>query len=138
MAVIIPTVPDDAPFYGADPVYVPWPGQVTAKPICYQFRFGAGQDVAQGLLSTCAAIIDVPDVTERLTSISIAASGTRLPITKTYTAIKNVQLTLEADGGTAVGVKIGDRDPGLGPLIYCLNSSGVAVSGKVDAYIQGY
>lgn len=128
-----------ANFYpGGQGVYQPWPGQIVVKNINYQFRFTAGQSANQGILSTCNEVIDVPDVLEKLNGVVISNTGTRLPIAKTYTSIANVQLTLEADGGTAFKPEIVDKNNTLGPLIKCRDASGVLVSGTVDAIVQGY
>ncbi|MDB5990674.1 MAG: hypothetical protein JWQ10_2077, partial [Herbaspirillum sp.] len=126
------------PFYGPDGVYQPWPGQITAKNLQYQFRFSTGQGATQGTIDTCKETIDVPDVSEILNDIVIAAAGTRLPITKHYSFIKNIQLTLQADGGTARAPIIIDKNATLGPLIKCVDASGTFVQGLIDAVPQGY
>lgn len=136
---------DTEPFYGADGdyfygppgVYQPWPGQITSQYLQYQFRFSTGQSASQGIIGACKLVNDVPDIMEKLNDILISASGTRLPIAKAYAVVANVQLTLQADGGSAVKVEIADKSS-TGPLIYCRNSAGALVSGKIDAIVQGY
>jgi hypothetical protein len=136
---------DTEPFYGANGDYFyeppgawqPWPGQITSQYLQYQFRISIGQSVNQGVIGVCKLLNDVPDITERLNDIVISASGTRLPLAKTYSTIANVQLTLQADGGTAAKVEIGDK-LASGPMIYCRNAAGSQVSGKIDAIVQGY
>lgn len=130
---------DDATsFYGMPDVYQPWPGQVAAKNLQYQFRITTGQSAAQGVINTCNAVIDVPDKTEKINNFVVASGGVRLPISAGFQVIENVQLTLETDGGGAVYMQILDKNPTLGPLIACYNASGAATSGKVDAIVQGY
>jgi hypothetical protein len=136
---------DTEPFFGADAdyfygppgVYQPWPGQITSQYLQYQFRFSTGQSASQGSIDVCKLVNDVPDVMEKLNDIIISAAGTRLPLAKAYTVIANVQLTLQTDGGSAVKVEIADKS-NTGPLIYCRNSAGTLVSGKIDAIVQGY
>jgi hypothetical protein len=74
-----------------------------------------------------------------LDNVSIGAAGTRLPITPDlFTSIKNVQLTLQSDGGSAITAEIIDKDTDLGPLVKCFNSVHTAVTGLVDAVVKGY
>jgi len=129
---------DDAPFFGVEAVYQSWPGSVLVQPVQYQFRFSTGQGPTEGLIAACRAVIDVPDMEEQFNDLFIAAAGTRLPIGKRYLAIKNVQLTLEADGGSAVYAKWIDKNNTLGPLIKCFDINNNPVSGTLDARIQGY
>ena len=126
-----------AVFYPDASVYQPWPGSILATINNYKFRFTGDTGSTQGNLSTCIVTIDVPDVTEKINSVAISASGTRLPITKSYLAITNVQLTLQSSG-TAFVAKYADKNNTLGPLIYCQDISGNNVAGTVDAQIQGY
>jgi hypothetical protein len=128
----------DGAFFEPEPTYQPWPGQIGAKNIQYQFRISTGQSATQGVIDACKVVIDVPDVMESLNDIVIGAGGTRLPIVRAYNVIQNVQLTLQADGGSAFKVEVADKNPTLGPLIYCRDSSGAPTIGKVDADLQGY
>ncbi|MFJ3316109.1 host specificity protein J [Herbaspirillum huttiense] len=137
---------DANPFFGADdtefftplPGYQPWPGSLSAQLIQYQFRFTVDTGPDQGVISACKAVIDVPDIDESFDDIAVPAAGVRLPITKQYLVIKNVQLTLQADGGSALTARYVDKNPRIGPMVMCFNSAGVAVSGSLDARIQGY
>jgi len=128
---------DDTLFYSNDGEFVPWPGQVTAQPALYQFRFQAGLGDVQGRIGTCRLVIDVPDVVERFNDVEVPVGGMRLPITKNWNQIMNIQLTLQSDGGSAVQAKWIDKDAVLGPLIICTDSAGASVAGNVDAVLQG-
>ena len=81
--------------------------------------------------------LDVPDINESLDDVSISDTGTRLPINQDYRVIKNVSLTLQEDGGSAETAKVLDKDATNGPLVETLDD-GAAVSGTVDARIEGY
>jgi len=73
-----------------------------------------------------------------LNDVVIASGSTRLPITKTYRAIKVVNLTVQTDGNGGISGRVIDKDATLGPDVEVLNAAGSAVTGLVDAYIQGY
>jgi hypothetical protein len=90
------------------------------------------------VISTMTVSIDAPFVEESLNDVVISDAGTRLAPTKTYRAIDNVQITVQADGNGAVGARIEDKDATLGPLIKTINDAGTAVTGLVDARIRGY
>lgn len=126
------------PFYGLPDVYQPWPGQITAKNLQYQFRITTYQSATQGVINVCNVVVDVPDKVANVNSVTIGASGTRLPLPVPFLEIENVQLTLLSDSGSAVSVQIADKSATLGPMIKCLNSAGALVTGRVDAIIQGY
>jgi hypothetical protein len=126
------------PFYGQPDVYQPWPGQIAAKNLQYQFRITTYQSAIQGVINVCNVVIDVPDKETNVNNFAVASGGTRLPLAVPFTVVENIQLTLLYDGGTAVGVQIVDKDAVQGPLIRCINGSGGIVAGRVNATIQGY
>lgn len=129
---------DDDPFYPVAPSYQGWPGAVTVQAMSYQFRISIAQGPTQGIVDACAAVVDVRDIDETFSMIAIPAAGLRLPIGKKYFAVKNVQLTLHSDGGSAAQARWVDKDAVLGPLVQCFTSAGAATAGTVDARIQGY
>lgn len=131
------------PFYDASEVgeWTPWPGvlgpfETTAD--TYDVRLTTAAGATQGVCSQFDLITDLPDVVEVLDDVVIAAASTRLPITKTYRAIKVVNLTVQTDGSGGISARIIDKNATLGPDIEVLNAVGTAVDGLVDAYIQGY
>jgi predicted phage tail protein len=89
-------------------------------------------------VSRWSFIVDVDDIVERFSNISVGSGGTRLPITKTYTSISVVNLTLQYDGGSSYTVRVLDKDPVLGPLVKAYDLTGAATTGHVDAVIEGY
>lgn len=137
---------DTDPFYSADadalydapPAFETWAGAISVRNEPYQFRVTAGQGGTRGVVSDFAAVIDAPDLEERLDDVVIGSGGTRLPITADFTVIKNLQLTLQADGGTAIAARGEDKDAAAGPLVRCFDAGGSAVAGLVDAVVQGY
>lgn len=130
--------PDADPFYADSAPWQPWPGNVIAQRAEYQFRFTTGTGAIEGVISTCRAVIDVPDIEEKLNDVPIVAGGTRLPLAKLYSVIKNVQLTLQDSGTGATSIRILDKSATLGPMVACYNKDNVPVSGVVDATVQGY
>jgi hypothetical protein len=104
----------------------------------YEFRVTTAASTTQGQVKDLAITIDVPDITESFKEVVISASGTRLPITKQYYEIKVVNATLISDGGSAVYVRVIDKDPALGPLIQVFDNSNSPTTGLVDVTIEGY
>jgi hypothetical protein len=129
---------DGDPFYNVPLPWTTWPGalQISAsEEISFRVKIAEGSQ--QGILSVFTPFLDVPDIDEKLNDVVISASGTRLPITKTYRVIKNVLLTLQSDGNGGESVEIIDKNAKFGPLIR-VKSAGNAVQGLVDGQIQGY
>ena len=129
---------DDALFYPSPGEYLPWPGQVTTQYMPYQFKLDIGAGYTQPTVDTCRVVIDVPDIVEQMNDVVISETGTRLAIRERYHVIENVQLTLQDNGGGAVGVKVMDKDYRRGPLVACLDAEGNWITGVVDATVQGY
>jgi hypothetical protein len=130
---------DDSTLAWTLPPYLPWPGNITVRNSIYDFRIIAGQANTQGIVSELTMTVDAPDIEETLNDIVISAGGTRLPITKSYVVIKNVQLTVQNDGGSAISARIDDKvtTVGAGPLVHGLDATGANTSALVDARIQG-
>ncbi|MDX2074711.1 MAG: phage tail protein [Alphaproteobacteria bacterium] len=121
------------------PPYQPWPGEVTVdNQVAYDFLITTGHGTTQGKVNQFAIVIDAPDIEETFDDIAVLAAGTRLPITKPFTVIKNIQLTVQNDGGAAVTARYEDKDVDLGPLITALSAAGAAVDGILDARVKGY
>ena len=131
-------VPSDELVYGTPSAWAVWPGSIEVDgTIEVRFRITVQGGQVQGAIRSLAAVVDVPDIAESLEDIAISAAGTRLPITKSYHAIKTVQLTVQA-GGTGRNALIVDKNPTLGPLVQIFNAAGTAVDDVLDADIQGY
>lgn len=129
---------DTAAFWPPLEAWQAWPGELTNVPEgAIQFRITTQAGVVQGAISTLTLQFDVEDEFEELDNVAISAAGTRLPITKAFRTINNVQLTLQDDGGSAVSVQWVDKNATLGPLVQCINSAGALVAGVLDARIQG-
>ena len=92
----------------------------------------------QGAITTFKLIVDVPDVIEQHLDLDLPAAASRITPLKTYRAIKTVRFDLQDDGGSAVNVRIIDRDPTLGPLVQPITSAMAGTTARVNATIQGY
>jgi membrane protein implicated in regulation of membrane protease activity len=115
----------------------PWPGSIEdVGESSIDFRITVQGGTQQGGVYGLAINFDVPDQSEELNDIAISATGTRLPITQSYRSIKNVQLTLQDNGSTAVTTKYADKAT-TGPMVCCYNAAGAKVAGIIDARIQG-
>lgn len=128
---------DGDAFYAPPSDYAGWPGSIMATGQPYQFRVTTGNSFTRGKISALTPTIDAPDIEERFNDLVIASGGTRLPLTKLYSVIKTVNLTLQADGGTATRVRVTDKNQTLGPLIEA-DANGTPTTAKIDALIQGY
>lgn len=117
-----------------------FPGVITAEAGAYTFSFAIPQQqtatapVVQDIITR----LDVADIQERLGDVAILASGTRLPITRTYRSIVVVNLTLQDTATGASTIKIIDKNATTGPLVQAFNDAGTAVDATIDALIQGF
>lgn len=126
-------------FYGPYTDFMPWTGQYFASEstqvlIRVTTTGGAGIDK----LLELTALLDVADIVIRLDDVVILSTGTRLNLGRAVNAVKNVQVTVQADGNNGINARVIDKSASNGPLIEVLNSSGVAVNGLIDAVIQAY
>ena len=135
----------DDPLWTTDPTllwhlpgYQPWPGSIVVAPDIYDLRVTTGFGATPGQISLFSALVDVPDIIEHLNDVAIASGGTRLTLAEVYRVVKNVQLTLQTSGSSALTAKALDKDAVQGPLVQCFNTSGTGVAGTVDATVQGY
>lgn len=130
--------PDEDPFYDGPGAWQPWPGQLVAANEIYQFRVTIGAGVEQGVLEELLLTIDAPDMEEQIADLPIAASGTTVPVSKPFTMIKTVQVTVQANGSGAVSEQV-DKTINLAPVVKLFNSAGTAVSGATaDITLKGY
>jgi len=133
-------------FYSADADFIydylearPWIGQLSVESmtevlIRIKTTGGSGLDK----LIELTAILDVKDILIRLDDVAILAGGSRLNLGQSVNAIKNIQMTVQADGNNGISARVIDKDATNGPLIEVINSSGVSVNGLIDATIQAY
>lgn len=118
----------------------PWIGQLNISEtteVLIRVKTTGGSETLDKLIEL-TAIIDVADILIRLDDVVISAGGSRLNLGRVLNGIKNIQMTVQADGNNGIGVRILDKDPVNGPLIEVVNSSGASVNGLIDATIQAY
>lgn len=129
---------DAEPFYGPPGPWQPWPGQIVAENVAYQFRVTIGGGTTRGILYELSLVIDAPDMEETLQDVLIGASGTAIPYAKPFTSIKTIQATLQANDSGAVTVET-DKSIPLAPYIAAFDSSHVPVGGATaDITLKGY
>ncbi len=135
---------DSDPMWGSvgDPMWplgpgewAPWPGALPDPP-AFLLRVTIPGGAERGAICRLRAVLDAPRIVESLADIGIVASGTRLPIQRTYRAISTVQVTVQ--GGAARSVAVEDKNAALGPLVKTFDIAGAAVPATVDATISGY
>lgn len=118
-----------------------WPGvleQVARAP--YEFRISIAAGDVQGVISGLTAELDVDDISERFEDLAIAASGTRIPLTKPFrkiVALEDLAIQDESGSATAVGIRFGDKST-AGPLLYAVDAAGVKVTAVIDGNVRGY
>ena len=121
--------------------FAPYTSRIQAYPEPYEIRAVVHSGKTQGRITKLKAIVDAPDVVERIDDLSVATAGARAPLTQSFKMIKNVSLTLQDDGGGAETARVVDKNVNLGPLVQCFKQSGgslIAASGTVDVTVQGY
>lgn len=127
-----------APFYDGPSAWLRWSGQLAMTRDVYQFRVTLGAGAVQGRLSNFALTVDAPDMVESVNDLAIDAAGTVVPYTKAFTAIKNVQVTLQANASGAETIEIDKTSP-LAPKVRAFNAAHTAVSGATaDITLKGY
>lgn len=138
---------DAAAFWTSDPAafwspitaaWSPWPGALEVVAGEYiELRVTTSSGATQGVITTLTPYLDVPTVEDYIDNAVVSAAGTRLALGKTFRAIKNIQLTVQQDGGSAVTARWVDK-LASGPLVQALDISGNPVASTVDAYLKGY
>lgn len=126
----------EAPFWG-EPKWSVLPKRLkNIKDFQYKFKVQLRDSASVSAITACALVVDVPDKSESV-EVSVAATGTRVPLQKSYRAIKYVQATLIDDGGNAVRCKVLDKSTS-GPMIACYDIIADLCTGKVHVTITGY
>ncbi len=117
--------------------WLPWPGEIIAQNVTYEFRVTTQPGNTEGRISEFVVQIDVDDVVEFIEDFEIAAAGNpRLPITKTYSVIKHVIVTVQGSGAGYATVI--DKDATNGPEVHVFDDTGTRITRDVDARIGGY
>jgi len=90
----------------------------------------------QGTITGLVFLVDAPDVIETFDDVSILATNTIITSNK-MEFIKNVNITIQDDAGTAETARILDKTDNTA-TIATYNSAGTKVTGTVDIIIKGY
>lgn len=138
---------DAANFWTSDPAnfwtaitsaWAPWPGALEVVAGEYiELRVTTNAGATQGVVSRLTPYLDVPTIEDYVDNAVVAAVGTRLTLSKSFRVVKNIQLTVQQDGGSAVTARWIDK-LATGPLVQALDVSGNPVPATVDAYLKGY
>lgn len=125
----------DASFYGENTDFLPMPSSIVMQNGVYQFRISLGTGVI-GEVSEFNLAVDVPDIVEVVNNFTV--TGGAIPYTRNFTAITNVQATLQQNSLGVVTIRV-DKSVPLAPTITGYNSSQIATTGaKADIVLQGY
>jgi len=128
-------VDDNASFYGENTDFLPMPSSIFMQNGVYQFRISLGTGVI-GEVSEFNLSIDVPDIVEVVNNHVV--NGGAIPYFRNFTAITNVQATLQQNALGVVTIRV-DKSVPLAPTITGYNSAQVATTGALaDIVLQGY
>jgi hypothetical protein len=128
-------IDDNASFYGGISDFLPMPASIVMQNGVYQFRISLGSG-SVGQVSQFNLAVDVPDIVEVVNNLTV--TGGAIPYTRNFTAITNIQATLQQNALGVVAITV-DKSVPLTPTITGYNSSQVATSGaKADIVLQGY
>lgn len=140
---MFPTPSD--PIYGASIVgeWGPWPGELgpfESTAYTYQIKITVAGGTTQGAISAMDLVVDTPDIEELYEDqqITVAANGVRLTPAAARRAIDVVVLTLQDDAGTAVTLKIMDKNPTTGALIKAFDAAGSLTTATFDARTKAH
>jgi len=129
---------DPNPFWQASGDWRPWPGRINVGREQIDLRVTLPGGPVQGVLDALRIVVDVPDVREQFLDLALPSTASRITPLKAYRAIKTVRFDLLDDGGSAVNVRIIDRDPVLGPLVQPVDAALAGATAHVNATIEGY
>ena len=95
--------------------------------------------LTSGALTSICFELDYPDVIESQNDVAISSSGsgTAIPLTKPFRAVKSVQVTLQDTGTGAINAIVLSKTTSS-VTVKCVNSSGTAVAGLIDITVVGY
>jgi hypothetical protein len=128
-------IDDNASFYGENTEFLPMPSSITMQNGVYQFRISLGTG-AVGEVTEFNLAVDVPDIVEVVNNHVV--TGGVIPYTKNFTAITNVQATMQQNTLGVITIRV-DKSVPLAPTITGYNSSQIATSGALaDIVLQGY
>jgi hypothetical protein len=128
-------IDDNASFYGENTDFQPMPSSITMQNGVYQFRISLGTG-AVGEVTEFNLAVDVPDIVEVVNNLVV--TGGAIPYTRNFTAITNVQATMQQNTLGVVTIRV-DKSVPLAPTITGYNSSQIATSGALaDIVLQGY
>lgn len=128
-------IDDNASFYGENTDFQPMPSSITMQNGVYQFRISLGTG-AVGEVTEFNLAVDVPDIVEVVNNHVV--TGGAIPYTRNFTAITNVQATMQQNTLGVVTIRV-DKSVPLAPTITGYNSSQIATSGALaDIVLQGY
>ena len=95
--------------------------------------------VSPGAITGICFELDYPDVVESQNDVPISSSvaGTAVNLSKTFRAVKSVQLTLQDTGTGAINALVVSKTTST-ITVKCVDSSGTAVAGLIDMTVVGY
>lgn len=130
-------------FWGEN-LWQPWLGSATSQQGAgIQWRVSIDGGPQQGVISSMVASLVLQLVQQVFAAMTISSGGTRLNPAggipaRDWISVTSVTANPIDDGSGAVGMRIKDLNPDLGPLIELVNSSGTAVTGTAPPVVYGF
>jgi len=138
--------PDDTYMFTDDPAkffslseWQDYKGPVEFHRDYYQVRVIFPSGHIQGIITDLSLIVDAPDMVLYFSDRAVSPAGLSLSATdlKGMDTVRNVNVTLQDDGGSAVSAKVLSKSADE-VRIMTYDSSGLGTSGTVDVIVQGY
>lgn len=118
--------------------WLPWPGVLQGySRQAYAFRLTTLAGAGPGVIERLDAIFDMPDREELLVHVALSATGSRLPLTQSFAAIKVVVATPVEEGTGVAWIRVLDKEV-AGPLCVGATTSGQWVTCHADVLVKGY
>lgn len=118
--------------------WLPWPGKEDRVGSgLYELRVTLRSGGVAGRLERLGVKVTAPEISERITNLPIPAL-TAVPLTKTFTEIKDVDIQLvSATGMTGISSHVVDMDP-KGPHVVVLDASHLPAPAIANVTVRGW
>lgn len=83
-------------------------------------------------------LVDVEDIEEKVDDFVLLTGSGRIPLSKSFRSIRNMQITLQDQDASAFKAVIADKDQLLGPLIKVYDINNQLTQATVDVLVRGY
>lgn len=117
--------------------WIPYSGPVRTTVGRHEVRVEIPSGPVRGRIVSLTALLDLDDQIESIEDLVVPLEGIRLPLTKEWHSIINIVPTVQHDGNGATSIRVVDKDPDAGPLIFAVNDNNEVVAGLFDLLVHG-